>query len=148
MSTMNPDTASEALPLALMVDAQDHLLTTTFELARLQGLLDDSHHSLQSGFFGALALLDDLAAAGRIEATVSEAVRVQLLCAVKALQLQDMATQLIDHTSRRLKHCADRLALEAFAGDDEDDGAVISEVPGRPNPVTQSVMQSGFVELF
>ena len=58
-----------------------------------------------------------------------------------------MATQLIDHTSRRLQHCADRLAQEAFAGD-EDGGAVVGEAPARPNPVTQSVMQSGFVELF
>jgi hypothetical protein len=146
---MNSDAACADLPLALMVDVQDHLLTTTFELTRLQGLLDDSHQSLQSGFFGALTVLQDLAATGRIEATAFDAVRAQLLCAIKALQFQDMATQLIDHTSRRLQHCADCLALEAFAADDADEGgAVLSEAPGRPNPVTQSVMQSGFVELF
>ena len=135
------------LPLTLMADVQDHLLTTNFELSRLQGLLDDSHHSLQSGFFGALAVLQELAASGRIDAAACAVARAQLLHAVKALQFQDMATQLIDHTSRRLQHCADRLAQEAFAGD-EDGGAVVGEAPARPNPVTQSMMQSGFVELF
>jgi hypothetical protein len=143
---MNPDAGSAALPLALMADVQDHLLTTTFELARLQCLLDDSHQSLQGGFFGALAVLEDAAAAGRIEAAAFDAVRAHLLRSVKALQFQDMATQHIDHTSRRLQHCADRLAEEAFAGDGE--AAAVGDAPARPNPVTQSVMQSGFVELF
>ena len=146
---MRSDATATAVPLTLMADVQDHLLTTNFELSRLQGLLDDSHHSLQSGFFGALAVLQELAASGRIDAAACAVARAQLLHAVKALQFQDMATQLIEHTSRRLRHCADRLAQEAFAGDGEEEGcAVVGEAPARPNPVTQSVMQSGFVELF
>ena len=39
--------------------------------------------------------------------------------AVTALQFQDMASQLITHTDRRLRSCADRLARDAM-GDDED----------------------------
>jgi hypothetical protein len=66
---------------------------------------------------------------------------------MKALQFQDMATQLIAHTAKRLRHCADRLARDAFT-DDGDDDIVIEAAPLRPNPVTQSEMDTGFVELF
>lgn len=144
--TPTPLVAPPAHQLAVSVDVQDHLLTTTSELARLLTLLDDSHRSLQCGFFGALASLQEHAEAGRIDAQALAAVRGQLESAVRALQFQDMATQLIDHTSRRLQHCADRLACEVFA--DDDDEPVVSEAPARPNPVSQSVMQAGSVELF
>ena len=66
-----------------------------------------------------------------------------------ALQFQDMAAQLITHTQRRLRHCADRLARDAFpvegAGAEE---AVVAPAPPCPNPVTQAEMQAGSVELF
>ena len=67
--------------------------------------------------------------------------------AIIAMQFQDMASQLVAHTSRRLRSCADRLASEAM-GDDEDGIAVIEELPLRPNPVTQDEMDAGSVELF
>lgn len=137
-----------ALPLAVSVDVQDHLLTTTCELSRLLTLLDDSHASLQSGFFGALAALQEFADAGRIDAEALAAVRARLESAARALQFQDMATQLIGHTSRRLQHCADRLASDVFADDGDDAEPVISEAPERPNPVGQSAMQAGSIELF
>ena len=67
--------------------------------------------------------------------------------AVTALQFQDIASQLIAHTRKRLRHCADHLAAGAF--DDEGDGAApIDEAPLRPNPVTQDEMDAGSVELF
>ncbi|MBP6775906.1 MAG: hypothetical protein KA151_01515 [Piscinibacter sp.] len=140
--------APAPLPLAVSVDVQDHLLTTTSELARLLALLDDSHESLQRGFFGALAALQEHADAGRVDAGALASVRAQLESAVRALQFQDMATQLIGHTSRRLQHCADRLACDVFADDGEDDEPVIGEAPQRPNPVSQSVMQAGSIDLF
>ena len=140
--------AALTLPLAVSIEVQDHLLTTTSELARLLALLDDSHESLQRGFFGALAALQELAAAGRIDAAALASVRAPLESAVRALQFQDMATQLIGHTSSRLQHCADRLACDVFADDGEDDEPVIGEAPQRPNPVSQSVMQAGSIELF
>jgi hypothetical protein len=67
--------------------------------------------------------------------------------AVTALQFQDMATQLIAHTHRRLRNCADRLARDVM-GDDEDGQAVFDDVELRPNPVTQDEMDAGSVELF
>jgi len=67
--------------------------------------------------------------------------------AVTALQFQDMASQLIHHTHKRLRSCVDRLAREAFA-DDEDGQAAAEEPPLRPNPVTQAEMDVGSIELF
>ena len=67
--------------------------------------------------------------------------------AVTALQFQDMASQLIAHTHKRLRTCADRLARDAMG--DDDDGAPSSKTaPLRPNPVTQDEMDAGSIELF
>lgn len=124
------------LALSAGADLQDHLLTVTNDLERLQTLLDDSHTNLQAGFFSLLELLPDPGAA-----------RAQVASAVKALQFQDLAAQLIAHTGRRLRPCADRLARDTFAGD-EDGDAVVEQAPLRANPVTQSEMSTGFIELF
>jgi hypothetical protein len=67
--------------------------------------------------------------------------------AVTALQFQDMASQLITHTNKRLRSCADQIARVAM-GDDEDGAAVVEEAPLRPNPVTQDEMDAGSIELF
>jgi hypothetical protein len=67
--------------------------------------------------------------------------------AVTALQFQDMASQLIAHTTRRLRNCCDRLAAEAM-GDDEEGATIVEEAPMRPNPVTQDEMDAGSIELF
>ena len=72
----------------------------------------------------------------------------QLAGAVTALQFQDMASQLIAHTHRRLRNCTDRLARDVMGDDDEDGIAVIEEASLRPNPVTQDEMDAGSVELF
>jgi hypothetical protein len=58
-----------------------------------------------------------------------------------------MATQLIGHTTRRLRNCADRLARDTM-GDDEDGPALVEDAPQRPNPVTQDEMDAGSIELF
>ena len=79
------------LPLGVAADLQDHLLTVASDLERLQTLLDDSHHTLQAGFFGALQLLQELRDAGQLDAAPVGRVREHLGCAVKALQFQDMA---------------------------------------------------------
>jgi hypothetical protein len=123
-------------PDALLASAelQDNVLIVLNDLERLQTLLDDSHAALQAGFFGLVELCG------------AEA-QVHLKSAMKALQFQDMATQLIAHTGKRLRHCADRLAQDAFSGDDDGE-TVIEAAPLRANPVTQSEMDTGFVELF
>ncbi len=149
MQNMIENHASHASPLdfGVAADLQDNLLTVTNDLERLQTLLDDSHKTLQSGFFGTLELLQSLHSAGQLEAAPLRQATQHLGCAVKALQFQDMASQLIAHTSRRLHNCADRLARDTFAGDGDGEAAV-EEAPLRANPVTQSEMDTGFVELF
>jgi hypothetical protein len=138
---------ADGLAFGIATDLQDNLLTASHDLERLQALLDDSHETLRAGFFGTLQLLQDLHEAGQLDAAPLERARNHLACAVKALQFQDMASQLITHTSGRLRNCADRLARDAFVGD-EDGEAVVDEAPLRANPVTQSEMDTGFVELF
>jgi hypothetical protein len=133
---MNDPSAATGMTLFASADLQDHLLTVSNDLERLQTLLDDSHENLQTGFFGLLELVPDPGTAAQ-----------QVASAVKALQFQDMASQLLAHTSRRLHHCADQLARHAFAGDGEDD-AVVEQAPLRANPVSQSEMDTGFIELF
>ena len=144
-STPNP--RLPAVPLGLAADLQDDLLAVTNDLERLQTLLDHSHEAMQAGFFGLLGLLRDPADAARTTPQRMDEAQQHMAGAVKALQFQDMATQLIDHTSRRLRHCADRLA-EATFGSDADGPAVVEAAPLRPNPVTQSEMDTGFIELF
>ena len=128
-------------------ELQDDLLVVLNDLERLQGLLDDSQRALQSGFFG---LVDWIRRSAGDSAETELAPHVA--GAVKALQFQDLSTQLIAHTRGRLQHRADCLAHEAFHDADEaDDGAaaaLVRAAPQRPNPVTQAEMDTGFVELF
>ncbi|MBW8828458.1 MAG: hypothetical protein JF606_03305 [Burkholderiales bacterium] len=138
------------LPLLAAADLQDHLMTATNDLDRLQTLLADACDALAQSFYGASeqlrALMDEQqAAAGR--ADVYPRLMQQLGGAVTALQFQDMASQLINHTNRRLRSCADQIARVAM-GDDEDGVAVVEEAPLRPNPVTQDEMDAGSIELF
>ena len=65
------------------------------------------------------------------------------------LQFHDMATQLIWHTSQALQGCAFRLSAETMERDEDELEAPIEPmVPERPNPVTQSEMDVGSIELF
>ena len=67
--------------------------------------------------------------------------------AVNALQFQDMASQLIAHTTPAPAQLRRPPGADALAGD-EDGDAVIEEAPLRPNPVTQAEMDTGSIELF
>ena len=147
---MNDATATEPaprLPLAAAADLQDHLLTATHDLERLQTLLSDACDALMRSFHGAHGRLQALQAAGVLDTHQLAQANADLGGAVTALQFQDMASQLITHTGRRLRSCCDRLAAEAM-GDDEDGAAVVEDAPLRPNPVTQDEMDAGSVELF
>ena len=77
-----------------------------------------------------------------------DAVRNSLRAAVTELQFQDMASQLIIHTSKILQGCAYRLASESMGSEDGEAVPFVEEVPERPNPVTQDEMDAGSVELF
>lgn len=139
------------MPLMAAADLQDHLMVASNDLERLQRLLDDASQALMGHFTGATehleAALRELEGASSARPSTIREARQTLGGAITALQFQDMASQLIAHTTRRLRNCADRLASEAFAGD-EDGLAVVEELPLRPNPVTQDEMDAGSVDLF
>lgn len=146
---------SPPAPMAMTVlaatELQDHLLVANNDLERLQRLLDDASQALMHHFTYASEHMDaalvHLEEAQRGEPPRIREARQTLASAITALQFQDMATQLIAHTSKRLRNCADRLARDAM-GDDEDGAALVEEAPLRPNPVTQDEMDAGSIELF
>jgi len=142
--------AAGALPLEAAVDVQDHLMTASMDLDRLQTLLSDACDTLMQRFYGAseqIRILRSHPHAPEESEEVFMGVMQDLGGAVTALQFQDMASQLINHTHKRLRSCVDRLAREAFAND-EDGEAAPEEAPLRPNPVTQAEMDVGSIELF
>jgi hypothetical protein len=144
----NPDAPAqtgETIPLLLAADLQDHLLSASNDLDRLQALLADTCDALAASFFAANAQLDGLRDTNSADAL--QPLSRHLGSAITALQFQDIASQLVAHTRKRLRNCADRLAADAF--DDGDDGeALVEPAPLRPNPVTQDEMDAGSVELF
>jgi len=147
-----PDAPDEGMtPLLAAAELQDHLMTVTHDLERLQRLLDDAGEALSNHFYSASSHVgrllngpDELPAAGK---TALQTVMLDIAGAITALQFQDMATQLIAHTSQRLRNCSDQIARDTF-GDDEDGEAVVEIAPLRPNPVTQDEMDAGSIELF
>jgi hypothetical protein len=134
----------------MAADLQDHLMVASHDLERLQNLLEDAGEALMGHFYGAstqMNLLKDEAPKVNLDTGPIREAMQSLAGAITALQFQDMATQLIAHTQRRLRNCADRLARDTM-GDDEDGEAVIEEAPLRPNPVTQDEMDAGSIDLF
>ena len=75
-------------------------------------------------------------------------VRQTIRSAVTELQFQDMASQLIIHTSKILQGCAYKLASESMDNEDGEAVPFVETVPERPNPVTQDEMDAGSIELF
>ena len=139
------------LPLLAAAEVQDDLLVASNDLERLQRLLSDASEALIGHFYAASDQLQQalhtLAAHPEMDAPELHRTMEHVAGAITAMQFQDLATQLIAHTSQRLRGCADRLAREAM-GDDEDGDAVVETPPLRPNPVTQDEMDAGSVELF
>lgn len=145
------DPGGSPMPLMAAADLQDHLMVASNDLERLQRLLGDACDSLLVHFYGASGelktLLHKAAAHPDVDLGELHSAMEHLAGAITAMQFQDMASQLVAHTSRRLRNCADRLAAETFAGDEEG-AAVVEEAPLRPNPVTQDEMDAGSIELF
>lgn len=144
--SMHVPQSGEPPGLLLAADLQDHLLTAGNDLDRLQALLAEACDTLLASFFGAREALDSLCA--QSEGAVAQQATRQLAQAITALQFQDMASQLIVHTQKRLRNCVDRLAADTFDSDDADGAAVVEAAPLRPNPVTQDEMDAGSVDLF
>ncbi len=139
--------APQAISLMLAADLQDHLMTATNDLERLQRLIDDAYVVLIDGFQGAAHQLGAAIDEGKHDSPSLQQTLHTLYRAVTALQFQDMASQLIVHTNQRLRGCADQIARDAM-GDDPDGEAVVEEMPLKPNPVTQDEMDAGSVDLF
>ncbi len=142
-----------ALPPLVATDLQDHLMVASHDLDRLQRLLTDACDVLMTHYHGADSALKRLlhtttsAGAAAVDPTEARAALQHLGGAITALQFQDLASQLVDHTQRRLRSCADRLACDTLI-DDEDGAAMVTAAPERPNPVTQDEMDAGSIELF
>ena len=135
------------IPLFVAAELQDHLMMATNDLERLQRLLDDAYGVLQEGFHGTAHQLGQAIDGGQGDISSMQTALQTLYKAVTALQFQDMATQLIHHTSKRLRNCADQIARDAM-GDDPDGEAIVEMEPLKPNPETQDEMDAGSVELF
>jgi hypothetical protein len=148
MKQQTEPTDGSALPLRAAADLQDHLLMASTDLERLQELLADACGVLAKSFHGACEQARALRVARSAGpgAAVADDLMQHLGPAVTALQFQDLASQLIHHTNRRLRSCADQIARAAMA--DDDGPAQVREPPPRPNPVTQDEMEAGSVELF
>lgn len=148
-----PDPASgPQMPLFVAADLQDHLMTASNDLDRLQRLLADASDALLGHFYGASGQLSHLLHAmsnhPELDARQLHDAMQHMAGAITAMQFQDMASQLINHTHIRLRSCADRLAREAMGDDDDEGSAIVEAPPVRPNPVTQDEMDAGSVELF
>ncbi len=136
---------SVQLPVMLVAEVQDSLLVVVHDLNRLDGLLAHTMTSLMDRFTSASA---NLANPVLVESRELDAVRSALRAAVTELQFQDMASQLIIHTSKILQGCAYRLASESMGLEDGEAVPFVEDVPERPNPVTQDEMYAGSIELF
>ena len=140
--------AEPAVQVPVMVAAglQDSLLVVMRDLHRLEGLLNHATSNLLARFGAANVLLSDNAAD---DSPTVVAARAALRNAVTELQFHDMASQLIVHTTQVLQGCAFRLAAETMGREDEElEAPVVAMQPERPNPVTQSEMDAGSIELF
>lgn len=134
------------LPVMVAADLQDSLLVVMHDLHRLEGLLSHATDNLLAHFGEANATLTDAMAQGSPEVAQ---VRQALRNAVTELQFQDMASQLIWHTTKVLQGCAFQLAAQAMGNEEGEEAAPFAEMaPDRPNPVTQSEMDAGSIELF
>jgi len=133
------------LPVMLVAEVQDSLLVVVHDLARLDGLLAHTMDNLMQRFTTAIGSLADPALG---ESAALDEARHALRAAVTELQFQDLASQLIVHTSKVLQGCAYRLASESMGQEDGEAVPFVEEVPERPNPVTQDEMDAGSIELF
>ena len=132
------------MSVAMVAELQDSLMVVMHDLQRLDGLLAHTMDNLMERFDTANKAL---AAPSQMEAL--SVVRKNLHAAVTELQFQDMATQLIAHTTKVLQGCAFRLASETMGHEPDEEAAPFGELASeRPNPVTQSEMDAGSVELF
>ena len=144
-SLTTPTVPAVQMPVMLVAEVQDSLLVVVHDLSRLDGLLAHTMENLMERFTSASA---NLATPELMNTKELDGVRSTLRAAVTELQFQDMASQLIIHTSKILQGCAYRLASDSMGTEDGEAVPFVEEVPERPNPVTQDEMDAGSIELF
>lgn len=146
-ATQTPSTEPVVqVPVMVAAELQDSLLVVMRDLHRLEGLLNHATTNLMERFSEANVLLSSDTSGGD---PGIDAARAALRSAVTELQFHDMATQLIVHTTQVLQGCAFRLASETMGREEEElEAPVVPIQPERPNPVTQSEMDAGSIELF
>lgn len=142
LSNRSPGPTVE-MSVSAVADLQDSLLVAMNDLKRLEGLLDHATSNLLDRFNNAMQTLDGLPDEPHL-ATVREALHL----AVTELQFHDMASQLLVHTGKVLQGCAYNMAEQAMEPEEDEVGVLVTHMPGRPNPVTQSEMDAGSIELF
>ena len=140
-----PSGPSVEVPILLVAELQDSLLTVVHDLKRLDDLLSQSMSNLMDRF---TSVNSHLASTLLKPAEDIEAACYAVQSAVIELQFQDIASQLIAHASKTLQGCAYRLAAESMGAEDGDAVPFVDEMPNRPNPVTQAQMDAGSIELF
>jgi len=149
MSYEDPGTSRPPeMPLLLAAELQDHLMTASNDLERLQRLLDDACQAMMEGFHTSAGQLSSVIDQGHEITPHLHEVRQTLFRPATALQSPGMATHLLGNTTKRLRNRADQIARDALGDDDPDGAAVVEEGPLKPNPVTQDEMDAGSVELF
>ncbi|WP_394791782.1 hypothetical protein [Rhodoferax sp.] len=134
------------LPVMLVAEVQDSLMVVMHDLSRLESLLSHTMDNLMARFN---SVNQGLQAVSLPDVSAMDDVRSDLRAAVTELQFQDMASQLIVHTTLMLQSCAFRLGSETMGQEDGEEAAPLGAIPtDRPNPVTQSEMDAGSIELF
>ncbi|WP_460564336.1 hypothetical protein [Hydrogenophaga aquatica] len=131
------------MSVSAVADLQDSLLVAMNDLKRLEGLLDHATGNLLDRFNAAMQALEGLPDDAQLNT-----IRQALHQAVTELQFHDMASQLLVHTGKVLKGCAYNMAEQAMEPEEEEMGVVVTYMPSKPNPVTQSEMDAGSIELF
>ena len=131
------------MDVSVVADLQDSLLVAMNDLKRLEGLLDHATGNLLDRFNKAMQMSEALPDQPHLAE-----LRDALNQAVTELQFHDMSTQLLVHIGKMLKGCAYILADQAMEPDEEEEGVVVTHMPKNPNPVTQSEMDAGSIELF
>lgn len=144
-STKPDPTPCVPLPVTVVSDVQDALVTVMTDLQRLQGLLNQATSTLMDRFDACSLALGNLKEDGSSDVSAARHILGQ---AVIELQFHDLATQLLTHTSNQLQGCAHRLADQAMGPDDDELSIERFTVSDRPSPVAQSEWQAGSVELF
>lgn len=136
-----------ALEYAVVADLQDQLLAASTDLERLTGLLGDAAAQLMGSFSAAHQRLSEEHLSGSHPDLLARLVvlRDELAAAVTALQFQDMSTQLVEHSVRRIRGVADYLGSRVV---DDDGEAAPVELVTRSCPVAQRQMDAGSIELF